>query len=139
MSEIIQLTEDLLTGVPEMDEQHRVLVQLLNETYELLRQGKREEAREKLINGVVAYVDFHFKAEEAFQKEIGFPEYEAHCRIHESFRKQALAWVEEARAGDPQAIREIVSMIWSWFFRHIAVKDKAYGAFCGGCLKNQGQ
>lgn len=131
MSDIIELTEDLLTGVPEMDEQHRVLVGLLNEVYALARQGQREEAREKLLSGVVAYVDFHFRAEEAFQEKIGFPECEAHRKIHESFRKQVLEWVEEAKAGDEKAIHEIVAMIWAWFFRHIAVRDKAYGTFCG--------
>lgn len=136
MADIIELTEDLLTGVSEMDEQHRVLVGLLNETYELLRQGEREKARENLLTGVVAYVDFHFNAEEGFQREIGFPEYEAHRKIHESFRNQVLGWVEEARGGDEKAMREILSMIWAWLFRHIGVKDKAYGSFfCAGCRK----
>lgn len=129
MSAIIELSEDLLTGVPEMDEQHRVLVALLNETYALLREGQREAAREKLLSGVVAYADFHFQAEEAFQRRVGFPDYEAHCKVHEAFKKNMLQWVEEARGGDEQALREILSMIWAWLFQHIGVKDKAYGAF----------
>lgn len=135
MSHIIQLTEDLLTGVPEMDEQHRVLVQLLNETYEMLRQRRRQEARERLVSGVVSYVDYHFRSEEAFQEAVGFPELDAHRKIHESFRKQALEWVAEARSGDEKALQELVAIIWAWLFRHIAVRDKAYGAFCAGCGK----
>ncbi|WP_340695349.1 hypothetical protein [Hydrogenobacter thermophilus] len=43
--ELIKLTEDLLTGVPEMDEDHQMLVDMLNETYSLIAEGKREEAK----------------------------------------------------------------------------------------------
>ncbi len=65
---IIEFTEDLLTGVPEMDQQHQVLVELLNETYELLHQRNYEAAREKLISGIVEYANFHFASEEAFSR-----------------------------------------------------------------------
>lgn len=138
MEEVIQLTEDLLTGVPEMDEQHRVLVNLMNETYALLRQGNREGAKEKLLSGVVAYVEYHLESEQAFLQKVGYPEYDAHRKIHESFRNQMYEWVEEAKTGNENAIREVVAMIWAWFFRHIAVKDKAYGAFCVSRSQGQG-
>lgn len=137
MGDIVELTDDLLTGVPEMDAQHRVLVGLLNETYALLAQGQNEAAREKLLTGVVAYADFHFGKEEAFQQEIGYPEYETHCKIHAAFKQQAMQWVEEAKTGDPNALREVVAMIWAWLFRHIGVKDKAYGTFFQCCAEKQ--
>jgi len=130
---MIEFTEDLLTGVPEMDQQHQVLVELLNETYELLHQGNYEAAREKLISGIVEYVNFHFASEEAFLRQIGFPEYEVHCKIHENFKKQILRWVEETEDGNARALQGILAMIWAWLFRHIAVKDKAYGTFCASC------
>jgi hemerythrin len=130
VANLIELTDDLLTGVAEMDEQHRVLVSLLNETYELLRAHDREGATRHLLEGVVGYVDAHFAAEEAFLKEAGFPEQEAHRQIHETFKRQALQWVEEARSGDEAALREIIAMIWAWLARHIGVRDRAYGEFC---------
>ncbi|WP_322797735.1 hemerythrin family protein [Thermoflexus sp.] len=132
MRRIIELTEDLLTGIPEMDEQHRKLVDLLNEVYELSAQGKREEAREKLISGIISYVHFHFDAEEEFMSRVGFPECELHKQIHANFRKQMLAWAEEAKEGDEQALRGIAAMIWAWFLRHIGVRDRAYGEYCRG-------
>lgn len=135
MKTFVELTDDLLTGVPEMDEQHRVLVQLLNEAYQLLGEGKRAEVVEKLATGIAGYVDFHFNSEEAFQQQIGFPECEMHKKIHDAFRQQALAWIAEAQGGDEQALREILAMIWAWLFRHIGNKDKAYGAFCAGRCK----
>ncbi|MCS6964163.1 bacteriohemerythrin [Thermoflexus sp.] len=67
MRRIIELTQDLLTGIPEMDEQHRKLVDLLNEVYELSAQGKREEAREKLISGIISYVHFHFDRRRVYE------------------------------------------------------------------------
>ncbi len=37
---ILELTEDLKTGVEEMDRDHQRLVELLNKAYEILKEGK---------------------------------------------------------------------------------------------------
>ncbi|MCX7838457.1 MAG: hemerythrin family protein [Anaerolineae bacterium] len=129
MQELIQLTEDLLTGMPEMDAQHRTLVDLINETYKSLREGNREAAREKFMNGVGAYVNFHLRSEEEFLRRIEFPDYELHKQIHANFEKQVLKWVEEAKQGDERILRQVNALVWAWFLRHIAVKDKAYGEY----------
>jgi hemerythrin len=43
---MIEFDDNLLTHVEEMDKQHMRLVALLNNVYELLREGNREEALE---------------------------------------------------------------------------------------------
>lgn len=47
---IIELTSDLLTGVEEMDKEHKVLVDMLNSIAELLKDGKRQEAEKVFVN-----------------------------------------------------------------------------------------
>jgi hypothetical protein len=41
---MIEFDDNLLTHVEEMDEQHMKLVELLNNTYKLLKEGKKDEA-----------------------------------------------------------------------------------------------
>jgi hemerythrin len=41
---IVEFDDNLLTHVEEMDKQHMRLVALLNNVYQLLKEGKREEA-----------------------------------------------------------------------------------------------
>lgn len=130
MKRFVELTDDLLTGVAERDEQHRVLVSLLNEAYQLLAGNRRAEAVEKLTNGIASYVDVHFQCEEAYQQQINFPECEVHKKIHDAFRQQARAWVAEAQAGDAQALREILALIWAWLFRHICGERQGLWLFC---------
>jgi len=43
---MIEFDDSLLTHVEEMDKQHIRLVALLNNVYELLKEGKKEEAIE---------------------------------------------------------------------------------------------
>lgn len=54
----IEWTDDLNTGVPEMDEQHKQLIAPLNEFYTAVEQGDREEGirRLKAIRGLVAFL-----------------------------------------------------------------------------------
>ncbi len=40
MSELIRWSDIFLTGVDEMDSQHRTLVDMINHVYELLEKGK---------------------------------------------------------------------------------------------------
>ena len=43
---MIEFDSSLITHVEEMDKQHLRLVALLNNTYELLKEGRKEEALE---------------------------------------------------------------------------------------------
>jgi hypothetical protein len=43
---MIEFDDNLLTHVEEMDKQHMRLVALLNNVYELLKEGKKEQAIE---------------------------------------------------------------------------------------------
>ncbi|MCS7181733.1 MAG: hemerythrin domain-containing protein [Thermoanaerobaculum sp.] len=106
MKQSLALLEDFLTGAEEMDHQHQMLVDLLNDTYALLGEGRRQEAINKVLTGVVQYTDYHFRQEESFLDSVSYPELEAHRKIHESFRSQVLQWVEEAKTGNDRALHE---------------------------------
>lgn len=41
----------------------------------------------RLLNYLADYTDFHFKEEEAFQKEIGYPGLKEHLEKHEELRR----------------------------------------------------
>jgi len=124
-----EFTDDLLTHVPEMDNQHRRLVELLNKVDEVVKAGGIERAMVVLATGLKNFVDTHFEAEEKFMESIGFPKLESHKKIHEAFRKQVYEYVESLKEGDIDAFNEALSVTWSWLFNHIGTVDKEYGIF----------
>lgn len=125
----IEWTDDLSVGVPEMDEQHKQLIALLDEFYSAIEQGEREEGIRNLFEGVDRYTLFHFSAEEAFLEQIGYPELASHRQTHEMFRREYLAAMERHEAGDRKAVRDLVAFLFSWLYTHINKTDKRYGLF----------
>jgi hemerythrin len=126
---MIEFDNTLLTHVEEMDEQHSKLVELLNNTYELLKEGKKEEAVELFKKELLAYVEHHLSEEEKFMEEIGYPELEQHRKVHELFRKEIYNLAPHVENGDPKAFRQALSLAWGWLYNHIAKTDKKYGIY----------
>ncbi len=125
----IEWNEELSVKVPEMDEQHRRLIDILNSFYEAVEHGEREEAVKKLFQGLEEYTVFHFNSEEQFMADIGYPDLEAHRKTHQSLVDQLHLARERYESGDQKAIRELVAFALSWLYTHIAKTDKRYGEY----------
>ena len=126
---LIKWTAELETGIEEMDNQHKKLIALMNSVYELLKEGKREDACTLFHEELLAYVEKHLSEEEEFMREIGYPDYEEHLRLHEVFRKEVKKLHPSVQEGDPQAFARELSFVWGWIYTHIAKADKKYGKF----------
>jgi hemerythrin len=125
----IEWSEELSVNVPQMDEQHRHLIDILNGFYEAVERGEREEGIKQLFQGVEEYTIFHFNAEEQFMADIGYPELEAHRKTHQSLVEQLHSARERYEKGDQKAVRELVAFVLSWLYTHIAKTDKKYGEY----------
>ncbi|MCS7287066.1 MAG: bacteriohemerythrin [Anaerolineae bacterium] len=125
----IQWTEELSVGVPQMDEQHKRWIEILNEFYDAVERGEREEGIRKLFQGVEEYTSFHFNAEEQFMAEIGYPDLEDHRKTHQHLKEEVLSARKRYDQGDQKAARELVAFVISWLYTHIAKTDKKYGEY----------
>lgn len=126
---MIEFDEELVTHVEEMDKQHMRLVELLNNVYELLKEGKKEEAIELFEKEIVAYTEYHLSEEEKFMEKIGYPELEQHKKVHDIFRREVYNLIQYVEKGDPKAFREALSYAWGWLYNHIAKTDKKYAIY----------
>ena len=126
---MIEFDDNLLTHVEEMDKQHVRLVELLNNVYELLKEGKREEAFEFFERELLSYVEYHLSEEEKFMEKIGYPELDKHRKVHDMFRREVYNLASYMEEGDPKAFREALSYALGWLYNHIAKTDKKYGIY----------
>uniref|UniRef100_A0A7C5SVM1 Bacteriohemerythrin n=1 Tax=Thermocrinis ruber TaxID=75906 RepID=A0A7C5SVM1_9AQUI len=126
---MIEFDDNLITHVEEMDKQHMRLVALLNNTYELLKEGKKEEAFEFFKRELLSYIEYHLSEEEKFMEKIGYPELDHHRKVHDMFRRVIYDLAPQIEKGDPKAFREALSYAWSWLCNHIAKTDKKYGTY----------
>ncbi len=126
-----ELTEDLLTGVEDIDAQHRVLLNLGNKVVD----PSAIKGEEKIFTDALAflgdYVVYHFVAEEYVMEAANYPHYEHHRLWHERFKQEVSRYVEQARReGITKDLRLKVSFaIEDWMLEHIRVTDRALANF----------
>jgi hemerythrin len=126
---MIEFDDNLLTHVEEMDKQHMRLVELLNNVYELLKEGKKEEAIELFKREILSYIEYHLSEEEKFMEKIGYPELDNHRKAHDIFRREVYNLCTRIEKGDPEAFKQALSYTLGWLYNHIAKTDKKYGIY----------
>ena len=128
--------DSLLIGVPQIDSQHRSLVDAINRLMEACNQGKGRSEIEDTLNFVVSYTQQHFKDEEHIQEKHGFPGAATHKWIHTQFIMQVGALVREFKTNGPSIslVGKLNKSLVEWVVNHIKTEDKKIGEH----IKNAG-
>ncbi len=117
-------------GVPVVDAQHRELFQRVETFVTTLRSSATWEEKVQRVNETLefmkAYVVEHFRDEEAYQQEIGYPGFEAHKKIHDNMVSYVLEVSGEyERAGcDEQMMQRLAGKLLAWLINHVAAEDQ---------------
>ena len=116
--------DNLNTGIQVIDDQHRRIVEMINQL-EAARQSGSQVAIVEVLDELVDYTLSHFAFEEALMEEAGYPFCAAHKRVHEVFTKRVSEYRMRFQAGE-DVVDELKSMLSRWLFNHIRNDDKAY-------------
>ncbi|MFP4460928.1 MAG: bacteriohemerythrin [Thermotogota bacterium] len=117
-------------GVEQIDKQHQELFKRLNTFLTVLRNGQPLEEKmdeiEETFGFMGEYVDVHFKSEEALQRKINYPGYEAHHKIHEKFKKDIIAFKKEFEKDkyNEDLIMEFSGKLLTWLINHVTGEDQ---------------
>ena len=90
--------------VPEIDEQHKRLFALVNDLHHAMKTGKDKDLA-RIIDAVVDYTDYHFKAEEELLRSCAYPEFDEHKEMHDSLTRRARHMKEAFESGNTQRDR----------------------------------
>lgn len=118
--------DDLLTGVAEVDNQHKELFRRFGELLTACNQGKGGEEVLRLFSFLDDYVVKHFAAEERIMRQYGYPDYLEHKQQHQGFTRRLEELKRQFRdegAGLSLVITTNHVMI-EWLSRHIEKMDK---------------
>ena len=78
----INWSEEFITGIQSIDDQHRHLVDLANKFEEASRRGKGSRIMSEILNDLVGYTQEHFAHEEKIMQDCGFPGLKKHTARH---------------------------------------------------------
>ncbi|MES9843526.1 MAG: bacteriohemerythrin [Candidatus Sedimenticola sp. PURPLELP] len=128
----LQWSSSLDTGVDVIDEQHKRIVQYINDLYDAQTSGSGNVA--EVIEDLVDYTVSHFAFEESLMEQAGYPFLEPHKKVHALFIKKVTVFVERFKAGEDVA-GELLSMLQRWLVNHIRNEDGDYSEIVQANMK----
>ncbi len=130
-------TSDLLTGVKEIDEQHKEMFHRANLVHKAHNIENAKEEIDKFINFIEKYAQSHFKYEEDLQIKYNYPNYKKHKAEHESFRGFYLPlkkqYEEEGISFD--FISNFDKEVMKWIVFHVKNEDLEMAKYIKKCRK----
>lgn len=126
---LILWTESLSVKVKIFDEQHRGLMQHINELHDAVGAGKGTEVLDSLLDALVAYTKDHLALEEKYFVEFDYPDKERHSKEHQMFIRKVQEFKNQLRSGRKELILPVMKFLSDWLLHHIQETDMAYADF----------
>lgn len=121
--------DELLTGIAEVDTQHKWLVDATNRLHDELSKPQPDAAVVgDILEGLVDYTFNHFIMEEELFERLGYPETAAHKAQHNVFTAKISGLLLRHESGEV-ASGEALELLKDWLIQHIMKTDKAYVPF----------
>lgn len=122
----IAWTPSLAVGIDEIDEQHRELFRRAD----LFLSGLEHRSRQEigiLLSYLRFYVVTHFGAEEDWMREVEYPGYVEHKKMHDQFVRDLLrlSAENEKRGGPGLQPMRVATWLHTWLTEHIGRADTA--------------
>ncbi len=135
---MIQWQEKLNTGVDEIDQQHRHLIDVCNKAFALtkLEDGidHYDEIME-ILKELTDYTEYHFSFEEGLMQKFNYDSLDQHKMEHYLFMKKVSKMdLDKIDQNQDQAIGDIINMLVDWVSSHILDTDMKYVK----CFKENG-
>ncbi len=118
-----------LIGIQPIDNQHKKLVEIINEIAKLIKSGDDKESLSQLIYELVSFIKTHFKFEEEFMARYNYNNYGHHRYEHEELIDEIERFYNDFKNGLPVLNLEIMYFLRNWLMDHILVNDKKLGKF----------
>lgn len=117
-------TDNLLTGIDEIDQQHRVLFDVVARLDRAVTFEEKWSAVHFALVELTNFVNIHFAVEEALLRLHNYPELDAHIAEHRKFSAE----LAEIRAHSIQddVSAQMTDLVRNWLIGHIGGFDRAY-------------
>jgi hemerythrin-like metal-binding protein len=125
--QILEWSPECSVGIPEIDAQHRHLIELLGELSKCVWAGDSRSLAPTAPMRVNRYAERHLQREELMLRVRGYPGYAEHKSEHDAYRKKVASLRLQYDRRD-LGIR-IVNFLTGWWRYHILTSDQEYARF----------
>jgi len=130
----IEWNESFSVNHDEIDAQHRKWIDIYNRLERVMEEGDATALKNITIDtlqSMLDYARFHFKYEERYMNDLGYPSIAAHARVHKDFDNIIYQSYRDVLDGNVVLNTKLLKLIRSWLVNHILVEDKKYARYAG--------
>ncbi|WP_260291278.1 bacteriohemerythrin [Sedimenticola hydrogenitrophicus] len=116
-------------GVAALDEDHKKLIDLLNQFQTAYEYHTSDAFERRALNELIDYTKYHFQREEQLMEEHGYPDLERHKEKHQEMIAEVDRFVADYEIRGHAALADVAHYLMGWLITHINGTDKHYGPF----------
>jgi hemerythrin-like metal-binding protein len=125
---------DFATGVAIIDDQHKVLINMLNDASTKLNDRSPLEDFSRIVQALLSYTGYHFGTEEKLMVEHGYADasdsaHDKHLSQHKAFVDKVVSVQASLKAGQRVPKADLVNFLTAWLADHILNTDRKLGRF----------
>lgn len=125
-ADLITWTPQLSVGIEEIDSQHKMLVDLLNQLHAAIVEHHAARDAAEILERLVDYTRIHFAVEEALMRVLDYPDYDAHKLEHEKLVEQVYQLRHKVLVEGKPITGELLLFLKRWLTEHILASDQKY-------------
>jgi hemerythrin len=110
----------------EIDRQHRKIIGIINEMFQLAKDGGSDEKFEKILSDLKAYTETHFAYEENIMRLAEFPAIKEHEKLHRAMAEKTAGLLSRKLLDDDWNPAKALDFLKQWWLGHIRGKDVEY-------------
>ena len=116
-------------NIVEIDNQHKNLIEMINNLHDGLIEGKGNEALSKVLFDLIEYTTTHFYTEEKLFDQFNYPESDKHKQQHIALVEQVINIQNKYHLGEPVLTMDVMNFLKDWLNDHIIGSDKKYSVY----------
>jgi len=121
---MIDWNNGLSVGVPEIDDDHRSLIALINRLSDAINEEQEADAIEACLGRLEVYTHQHFHREELLMASVNYADITKHVEQHRKFTNQIKKFREELLAEGSKLVAEkTLDLLTNWLINHIVTED----------------
>ncbi len=126
---LINWSDSYSVKVKEIDNQHKKLIEIINNLHDHMKNGKGREQVGPILDELVKYTVYHFSFEEKLFAQHNYPESKVHVRQHSDLIERVNNYIDDFKAGKGVLPMDLMDFLKRWLMEHISGADKKYSSF----------
>ncbi|WP_419779897.1 bacteriohemerythrin [Maridesulfovibrio sp.] len=125
----LEWSDKLNLGVPQIDNQHKELIRLVNGLISAVSLDRPEKTIKNVLKKLREYTVFHFNSEEVFMDSIGYDNLNKHVAEHIDLKKKVKEFQRSIYKGESVEVMTLLDFLKPWLLNHILESDREIAAF----------